>query len=102
MKHPFATDSSGLLADRSQVREHFARMGKIGLEVSAYDVVVHETADPEVVVAEFTYRGRVGKDGELLKLSAIFVLKVRGGQIAESRDYLGQRQLLKPPEDGTA
>jgi ketosteroid isomerase-like protein len=92
--HPFAIDASARLVGREQLREHFARMAAIDLEMRAHDVIVHTTGDPEVVVAEFAYHGRVGKDGRQFKLPAVFVLRVRGGRIVESRDYLGPRQPL--------
>jgi ketosteroid isomerase-like protein len=91
VSHPFATDASAKLNGRAQLREHFVGTGKIGLTMRAHDVVVHETADPEVIVAEFAYHGRVGGDGDQFKVPAIFVLRVRDGQIVESRDYLGKR-----------
>jgi ketosteroid isomerase-like protein len=92
--HPFAIDATARLVGREQLREHFAGMATIDLEMRAHDVIVHETGDPEVVVAEFAYHGRVGKDGRQFKLPAVFVLRVRGGRIVESRDYLGPRQPL--------
>jgi ketosteroid isomerase-like protein len=55
---------------------------------------VHETTDPEVVIAEFVYHARAAKDGELFRVPAVFVMRVRGGLIVESRDYVGPRQPL--------
>lgn len=94
VRHPFANDPSATLNGREQLREHFAKMGAIGLVVSVHDVVTHETSDPEVIIAEFAYHGRVGREGNSFKLPAIFVLRVRAGEIVESRDYLGRRQSL--------
>lgn len=51
------------------------------------DVVVHETAEPEVVVAEFAYEFTL-PDGSMPKVPCVFVLRVRDGQIIESRDYI--------------
>jgi ketosteroid isomerase-like protein len=96
VRHPFATDASALLVGRKQLREHFAQAGKMDLRMSACDVVVHDTIDPEVIVAEFAYQGRVGNDGDEFKRPAIFVMRVRDGQIVESRDYFGPRQPLRP------
>ena len=69
-------------------------MGAIGLVVSVHDVVTHQTSDPEVIIAEFAYHGHVGRADKSFKLPAIFVLRVRAGEIVESRDYFGQRQSL--------
>ena len=51
-------------------------------------ITVHETADPEVIVAEFRYEGTVVETGEPFTIPGIFVLRVRDGKIVESRDYL--------------
>jgi len=61
--------------------------------MQAHDVIVHETGDPEVIVAEFAYHGRVGGSAPF-KVPAVFVLRVRNGQIVDSRDYIGPRQSL--------
>ena len=93
VRHPFATDASALLVGRDQLRDHFLNARSMGMAMKAHDVVVHETRDPEVVVGEFAYHGRVG-DSAPCKVPAIFVLRVRDGEIVDSRDYLGPRQPL--------
>lgn len=70
---------------REQVREHFARNGQSGLSLRAHDVVVHETADPEVIVAEYAYTVEAG--GKRFEAANIQVLRVRDGLIVESRDF---------------
>jgi uncharacterized protein len=50
------------------------------------NVTIHETADPEVIVAEFEYQGTTDA-GEPYALPAIFVMRVRNGEIVSSRDY---------------
>ena len=47
----------------------------------------NDTADPEVVVAEFDYDGRVATTGHSFRVANIQVLRVRGGRIVSSRDY---------------
>jgi ketosteroid isomerase-like protein len=69
------------------VREHFAAGGP-PTDVERYDVVddhVYVTPDPEVVIFEFRYAGVV--DGRAFTLPCIFVVRVRDGEIVESRDY---------------
>jgi uncharacterized protein len=51
------------------------------------NVTIHETTDPEVIVAEFEYQGTSPDTGEPYALPAIFVLRVRNGEIVSSRDY---------------
>jgi ketosteroid isomerase-like protein len=48
---------------------------------------IHETADPEVIVAEFAYEF-VLPDDSTAKVPCVFVMRVRDGQIIESRDYV--------------
>ena len=52
------------------------------------DVVVHQTVDPEVVVAEYTARHTRTDTGEHHDLRFVVVLTVRNGLIAEYRDYM--------------
>lgn len=57
------------------------------LDRRAADITIHETTDPEVIVAEFAYRGTVVETGEPFALPGVFVLRVRDGRIVSSRDY---------------
>jgi uncharacterized protein len=51
------------------------------------DVVIHQTADPELIVAEFAYEF-TSPDDATTKVPCVFVMRVRDGQIIESRDYI--------------
>jgi ketosteroid isomerase-like protein len=87
--HPFHPLRAPALRTREELREHFRPAGDgPRLRRRATDIVVHETVDPEVIVAEFAYRGIVEDTGEPFTLPGIFVLRVRDGEIVESRDYL--------------
>ncbi|MFA1544141.1 nuclear transport factor 2 family protein [Actinomadura monticuli] len=57
------------------------------LELRAWNAVVHDTADPEVIVAEFDYDGRVTATGRTFRVANLQVLRVRDGLIVETRDY---------------
>lgn len=88
VRHPFAPLGDHPLRTRAELRAHFAARGEppAGLERwEAVDVVVHHTADPEVVVQEFRYAGRMR--GQEFAVPLIFVTRVRDGVIVESRDY---------------
>ncbi|GAA1682870.1 nuclear transport factor 2 family protein [Fodinicola feengrottensis] len=50
-------------------------------------VRIHETADPEVVIAEFTMHRTVTATGKPMSGDYIMVITVRDGLIAHSRDY---------------
>jgi ketosteroid isomerase-like protein len=70
---------------RAALAAHFAGAADRPLRVTAKNVVVHETTDPEVVVVEYDYdvdaSGRTGTVGNVL------ILRVRDGRIVTSRDY---------------
>lgn len=57
----------------------------MGLRLVAHHVVIHETTDPEVVVAEFDYE-ITGSEGTTTAAN-IQVLRVRDGLITATRDY---------------
>ena len=73
------------LRGRAALAAHFAAAADRPLRVTAKNVVVHETTDPEVVVVEYDYdvdaSGRTGTVGNVL------ILRVRDGRIVTSRDY---------------
>src|SRR5262245_22607533 len=50
-------------------------------------VVVHETADPEVIVTEFDVHGELVATGEPYQFANLQVMRVRNGEIASLRDY---------------
>lgn len=86
--YPFALPSGpARLAGRSAIRRYFAAVARLPLELKAHHVVVHETKDPEVVVAEYDYAGLVTTTGRSFQVSNIQVSRVRGGLIVTSRDY---------------
>jgi ketosteroid isomerase-like protein len=87
VRHPLNPLGDTPLRSRAAVREHFAAGGRPA-GVERYDVVadhVHATADPALVIFEFQYAGVIG--GRAFTLPCIFVIRVRDGEIVESRDY---------------
>lgn len=86
--HPFDPLRAPALRTREELREHFTpAAGGPRLVRRPANIRIHETTDPEVIVAEFEYRGTVADTGAPFVLPAIFVLRVRDGEIVESRDY---------------
>jgi len=88
VRHPFHPVGDTPLRSRAGVREHFGAGGHPA-GVERYDVVdehVYPTPDPEVVIFEFRYAGVI--DGRAFTLPCIFVVRVRDGEIVESRDYV--------------
>ncbi len=72
---------------RETVRAHFSRAAQGPLQLRARDIVFHETADPEVVIAEWVYDGAITTTGHRFSAANVQVLRVRDGLIVESRDY---------------
>ncbi|MEU0532265.1 nuclear transport factor 2 family protein [Amycolatopsis tolypomycina] len=70
---------------REELRRRFHAAAGSRRITKVENVVVHETTDPAVVVAEFDLRQEVR--GEPFVVSYVMVLTVRNGQIAHSRDY---------------
>jgi ketosteroid isomerase-like protein len=86
--HPFDPLRAAALRTRDELREHFRPTGAgPRLRRRAANITIHETTDPEVIVAEFEYQGTVAETGEPFTQPAIFVLRVRDGEIVSSRDY---------------
>lgn len=88
VRHPFSTPELPPLLSRADLREHFSFAGGVvpEFERKVVDLVIHEGADPEVVVAEFSYEFTY-PDGKVFRMPAVFVMRVRDGEIVESRDY---------------
>jgi uncharacterized protein len=87
VEQPFMVPQPGRIHGREQVRAHF--MAAVGgpLEVRARNVVVHETGDPEVVIAEFDYDVRNTATRRESTVANVQVLRVRDGLIVATRDY---------------
>jgi ketosteroid isomerase-like protein len=78
------------------------RARRSGRHPEKYDpLVIHETSDPEVIVAECDLVG-TSNDGEPYHLSYIQVLRVRDGEIVLFRDYWNPQALLPLLDDQEA
>ena len=85
VRHPFAPMGDTPLRTRDALRRHFADAQAQGIDQFEPVGHVHETADPEVVIFEFSYVGSA--NGRRFAVPCIFVTRVRDGLIVESRDY---------------
>ena len=89
ISHPFDPLRGERLTSRAQLAEHFSRRPvRKTLEARPRNIKVHETSDPEVIVAEFAYAGTNLESGAAFSYPCIFVMRVRDGEIVESRDYV--------------
>jgi len=89
VEHPMSPLGDCPMRTREELRRHFAGMtgGNPALRgYHAADIVIHDTADPEVIIAEFAYQGE-GDQGPF-RVPCVFVLRVRDGEIVASRDYV--------------
>jgi uncharacterized protein len=85
--HPFDPLHGAPLRSREELRERFQSLAtRPRQRRQVGNVAIHETTDPEVIVAEFEYQGTT-ETGEPYALPAIFVMRVRDGEIVTSRDY---------------
>jgi ketosteroid isomerase-like protein len=86
--HPFDPLRPAALRTRAELRDHFTPAGTgPRLPRRVANIAIHQTTDPEVIVAEFEYQGTVPETGEPIAVPGIFVLRVRDGEIVSSRDY---------------
>jgi ketosteroid isomerase-like protein len=85
--HPMALPPQPPLEGREALRKHFVDAAELPIEMTVENLVVHQTDDPDVVIAEFEYRGTVTTTSRNFTVANIFVLRVRDGLIVDSRDY---------------
>ncbi len=97
VRHPFDPQRAPALRTRDELREHFARGLAATPEIrrKPRNIRIHETTDPEVVIGEFDYHSTVVETGETFDMPAIFVMRVRDGEIVESRDYADHLTVAK-------
>jgi uncharacterized protein len=89
---PFApTDRPRRMLGRAEIARVMLPMWEAarqaGVQVVGHDSVIHETIDPEVIVAEFQLDVQVRATGRDRRLSFVQVLRVRAGRIVELREY---------------
>jgi uncharacterized protein len=78
---------------RERIRRALAaleqRVGQVGTRLTGLHAqTLHETIDPEVVIAEFELCAELAPAGIVYRLPSIQVFRVRHGEIVSCRDYL--------------
>lgn len=109
LEMPFApTGAPHRIEGREEIRRVLKAAGErarqAGRRIVAYrDLVVRETDDPEMIVAEFELHGESTATGATYTLSFIQVLRVRNGLIVAMRDYFDSQalagSLAAPPRE---
>ena len=84
---PFSIPAPDRVEGREQLRARFAAAVNGPIELHAENVVIYDTTDPEVVIAEFDYRGRVATTGRTFVAANIQILRIRDGLIVATRDF---------------
>jgi ketosteroid isomerase-like protein len=90
--NPFAAEGPTTSTGRDAVRQFFVGLGSQLDTLAITDPTLTDGADPEVLVAEFSFSATAGGGSVAFTLPAMFVLRVRDGQIISSRDYIGPRR----------
>lgn len=84
---PFNLPQPLRLVGREQLHARFVAGSRLPIEVEMRNLVIHQTDDPEVIVAEFDYDGRSTVSGREFSVANVIVMRVRDGLIVSSRDY---------------
>ena len=87
IEQPYARPEPHTIRGREEVRARFAARTSMPLRLVPANVVVHETTDPEVVIAQFDYDVTVTTTGESFRTANVIVLRIRDGLIVESHDF---------------
>jgi ketosteroid isomerase-like protein len=93
------------LEGREAIREYSRRLLASPVTLEDFEVTeLHQTEDPEVVIAEMRTRGTVTTTGRPFTATSIQVLRIRDGQIVVFRDFADPRimeaALAQPPGEG--
>lgn len=88
IENPWAPDGIPSEAGgREALRARMASTEELWSFDATRDVVLHETADPQVVVLEYRVDGTVRASGATFTLGFVSVLRVVDGLIVSARDY---------------
>jgi uncharacterized protein len=80
------------LIGREQIRETYRAAWAAASQIVALEeirnVVVHQTADPEVIIVEQEVTGTVSTTGRRIDAFGVLVMRARDGLFVHVRDYL--------------
>jgi ketosteroid isomerase-like protein len=81
---------------RTEIRRHLAEAAKAFIRFDEYrNVVIHETADTEVIIVEYEADGTVVLTGAPFQQTVIAVFRVQNGQVQSYRDYINPLPLVE-------
>jgi len=87
IQYPFALPERRQLQGLEAIKMYFAATSALPLKLRMQNLIIHQTANSEVVVAEWDYDVVVTTTGHTCNVSNITVTTVRNGKIVVSRDY---------------
>jgi ketosteroid isomerase-like protein len=95
VEHPFMIPGPTTTRGREQLRKRMTGLKSLPIAMAIGEVVVHETADPEVIVGEFESHVTSTVTGARITTGNILVLRVRSGRVISSRDYHDHARLAE-------
>lgn len=100
VSNPFAPEGvAGVSRGNAALRARMKTFGQFLKYTEVKNVTIHETADPEVAIVEFTVVGTLVPTGKTFELPSINVIRVVDGLIVESRDHTDGLRAAKLFED---
>jgi ketosteroid isomerase-like protein len=84
---PFALPQPITLRGRAEIEKHLRQGEAAPFSMQVRNVLVHETKDPEVFIAEYDYEITADGTGKRATVANIQLFRVRDGLIVESHDY---------------
>jgi len=91
LEYPFAAPGfPNVYKGRSTIAAWVERMGgsRTLFDIHEVTAVVHETNDPEVVIAEISHHGHSHVTDRPYEAHALGIIRVRDGKIVHYRDYM--------------
>jgi uncharacterized protein (TIGR02246 family) len=99
---PFAgsRDEQIRMEGRQTILEYAQRVMASPLQLEDFDVTaLHQTRDPDVVIAEVRTRGTIGATGRPFTVTSVQILHLRDGLITLFRDYADPRLVAEVMAD---
>ena len=101
VEQPYNKPEPGVIRGREALRQRFAARGDLPVRLMPANVVIHETTDPEVIVAEFDYDVTITTTGATFRTANVIVLRIRDGLIVSSRDFHDAGRIMAAARAGT-
>lgn len=89
------------MAGRETIRSYLANYTDHQVIEELPHVFIHETTDPDVVIAEWTAHGTTVSTGKKCEMKYIIVITVRNGEVVNCRDYFSPLLAARAANDRT-